>query len=180
MSESARFVLKAATAAAHERVDALFSRFDLTDRDAYGRFLQAQAAAFLGVEKALDEAGVDRVLADWSERRRTPEVRDDLAALGLPLPDATGAPVITGDADILGAAYVLEGSRLGGAMLVRTVPDSLPKSFLSPGNPLLWRAFVATLDQRLSSDEERVDAARTASATFNIFAESARIHLGAD
>ena len=180
MSQSARFVLKAATAAAHDRVDTLFSRFDLIDPVDYGRFLQAQAGAFLGVEAALDAAGAERVLADWPQRRRASAVRDDLSALGLPLPDAVAVPDILGDAAILGAAYVLEGSRLGGAMLVRTVPDTSPKSFLTPGNPLLWRAFVAILDERLSSEDERADAATTASAVFDIFATSARRHLGVD
>ena len=180
MSQSARFVLKAATADAHDRVDALFSRFDLADPGDYGRFLQAQAGAFLGVEAALDAAGAERVLTDWVQRRRTQAVRDDLSVLGIPLPDAAPVPELIGDAAILGAVYVLEGSRLGGAMLVRTVPDTLPRSFLTPGNPLLWRAFVAILDERLSSEDERADAAKTASAVFDIFATSARHHLGVD
>ena len=46
---SARGALRAATAAHHERVDAVFSRADLTKRDHYARFLQAQAGAYLPV-----------------------------------------------------------------------------------------------------------------------------------
>ncbi|MFJ6023000.1 biliverdin-producing heme oxygenase [Brevundimonas sp. NPDC092305] len=177
---TARFHLKAATAEAHDRLDALFSRFDLSLADDYGRFLQAQAGPFLAVETALDAGGAGRLLADWPERRRADALRDDLVALGLPVSEPVERPVYDSEAAMLGAIYVLEGSRLGGAMLVRRVPDTAPKRFLTPGNPLLWREFVSVLDERLSSEGARAEAAAAASVVFDLFTRSARELTGAD
>ena len=50
---SAHAALRAATADAHERVDGLFSRFDISDPIGYRRFLTAQAVAYLPGEAAL-------------------------------------------------------------------------------------------------------------------------------
>ncbi|KQS55600.1 hypothetical protein ASG17_05880 [Brevundimonas sp. Leaf363] len=180
MVDSARFFLREATADAHARLDVLFSGFDLADRADYARFLKAQAGAFFGVEAALDKAGADVVLPDWPARRRSQALRDDLIALKEAVPEAMPEPLLPNPAAILGAAYVIEGSRLGGAMLVRTVADTAPISFLAPGNPLHWRSFVAILEKRLSSADERTEAARSASAVFDIFTASALRVLGAD
>ena len=176
---SPRFALRAATSDAHERLDARFSTFDLAHPVDYGAFLRAQAGAFFPMEDALDAAGAQSVIADWPERRRSEALRADLTALDLPEPAPVAVPGLNSQAAILGALYVLEGSRLGGAMLVRQVPDTLPKTFLTPGNPGAWRAFVAVLDQRLSSQADLDEAAKAASAVFEAFALSADNILGA-
>lgn len=103
-----------------------------------------------------------------------------MTSLGLALPRSVGAPGFTDEAEVLGGAYVLEGSRLGGALLVRSVPDDLPKSFLAPGNPNAWRAFVRNLDEQLSSGAAIKTAAASAIAVFSTFEASARNILGAD
>ncbi|MDP8911973.1 MAG: hypothetical protein M3N39_00180 [Pseudomonadota bacterium] len=53
---SARAGLRAGTAAEHDRVDRLFSRFDLRREEDYRHFLLAQAAAFLPIG---DRSGAD-------------------------------------------------------------------------------------------------------------------------
>ena len=174
---SARFALRAATSEAHERLDARFSRFDLAHPSDYQAFLLAQAGAFLPVEAALDATGAERIVPDWPQRRRAKALLADLAALGLVTPAPVAVPALNGEAAVLGAAYVLEGSRLGGAMLQRQVPDSLPKAFLCAGNPKLWRAFVTDLDQRLSSPTDIAAAAAAASSVFEAFASSASVIL---
>lgn len=176
----ARFALRAATAQAHDRLDALMSRFDLTDRAGYGRFLSAQAGALFTIEGQLDAAGVATLVADWPERRRSDALRSDLLDLGLREPQAVAVPALSRPAGLLGALYVLEGSRLGGAVLVREVPSGLPTRYLSPGNPSRWRALVKLLDQRLSSEGELAAATDAALATFEMFARSASAVLGPD
>lgn len=175
---SARFALRAATSGVHDRLDARLSRFDLSHPVDYGAFLRAQAGAFFPAEDALDAAGAAAVVADWPERRRSAALRADLAALDLPEPAPVAIPPLASPAAVLGALYVLEGSRLGGAMLVRTVPDSLPKSFMTPGNPAAWRAFVTVLDQRLSSQADIEIATLAATSVFEAFASSASNILG--
>ncbi len=175
---SPRFALRAATSDAHERLDARFSTFDLAHPVDYGAFLRAQAGAFFPMEDALDAAGAQSVVADWPERRRSAALRADLTALDLPEPAPVPVPLLASEAAILGALYVLEGSRLGGAMLVRRIPDTWPKTFLTPGNPAAWRAFVTVLEERLSSRADIDEAAAAAASVFEAFASSADNILG--
>jgi heme oxygenase len=172
---SARATLRAATADDHKRVDALFSAFDLASVQGYGAFLEAQADAHLAVEAALDEAGLDRLIPDWQERRRGHLLLQDLTDLGVLLPCSCGSRSPEGgtaglllpqehnddirNAALLGALYVLEGSRLGGAVLKRCIPAALPTRFLSaPQPPGAWRKLLETLDAFLY-EPDLVDAA---------------------
>ena len=156
------------------------SRYDLTCRADYGAFLQAQAGAFMGVEAALDVADAETHLPDWHERRRSTALRSDLFLMGLALPEPAAVAPFRGEAEVLGAIYVLEGSRLGGAVLIRSVPDDLPKSFLTSGNPAAWRALASVLDERLSSPDRFDRAASAACSVFAVFENTARAYLGAD
>lgn len=174
---SARSALKAATAAAHDSIDALFARFELADRKGYAAFLSAQAGAFLSVEAALDPFALT-LLSDWAARRRSDALRADLSDLGVTPPDPVPTPGFTGPAAALGGIYVLEGSRLGGAMLLRAVPPAFPQTFLSPGNPAAWRALVKVLDERLSSPASLAEATAAAIAVFRTFERSATRTLG--
>lgn len=167
---SVRFALRELTREAHDRVDALLSRFDLTDRDQYGDFLSVQAAAFLPVEAALDAAGAADLLADWPQRRRGDALRADLAALGRPVPNPIAPPSYSGAPAIWGGMYVLEGSRLGGAMLHKTVPDDFPGRFMAPPpDRTLWPRFLEELERNNDADVLRQRAGASAIATFACF-----------
>src|SRR5690348_14674131 len=61
-SATLRDRLRAATAEAHAALDRCLQAFDLTTRAGYGRFLAANAAALLPLERALEDAGVRDVL----------------------------------------------------------------------------------------------------------------------
>ena len=174
----ARFALRAATTDAHERVDALYSRFDLAGAAGYADFLVAQAGAYLAIEAALDRAGAENVLPDWPRRRRAEALRRDLAVLGLKVSASDiEAPALGEAARVIGAIYVLEGSRLGGTMLLRSVPQGQPTEFLSTRHPDLWRVFIARLDCVLA-DESRLETAKFAALdTFECFERSARLAL---
>jgi len=177
---SARFRLKAATSVAHERLDAFMSGYDLTRHADYAAFLQAQTSAFMGVEGALDGAEAGAYLPDWPERRRTAALRSDLSLMGLALPEPASVTPFRGEAEVLGAIYVLEGSRLGAAVLIRSVPDDFPRSFLASGNPAAWRALASVLDERLSSPDRFDRAASAACSVFAVFENAARAYPGAD
>ena len=175
---SARFVLRDATAQWHARVDALFSEADLAGRGGYGRFLQAQAAAFLPIERALDLEGINKVVVDWPARRRAHLLCEDLAALGLAIPPLEPMPIFIGAPAMLGAAYVLEGSRLGGALLRRSVPAAFPQAFLSGGSTTAWRDFIVVLDAGLVTTPDLEAAIAAACNTFASFEQSGRRLLG--
>lgn len=164
---SARAYLRAITRDAHDRVDLRFSAFDLSTADDYGEFLAAQASAFIPIEEALDRAGAAELLSDWPERRRSHALKSDLAALDRELPDAACAPDYTDEAAIWGGIYVLEGSRLGGNVLRKSVAADLPKSFLASPEKGSWPSFVATLERNLY---DRVVLHRAGLSAVNTFA----------
>jgi len=169
----ARAALRAGTAADHKRLDDLFGGFRLDDPRDYRAFLSAHAMALLTVEQALDAAGFADALADWPQRRRAGAIAADLAAIGEPLPAPLPAPPLGTLAARWGAAYVVEGSRLGGALLARSVPEGLPKSYLgSVQPPGMWRKFLEKLDKALPLPQDIVDATESARATFGLFEQA--------
>lgn len=176
---SPRSALRAA-AEAHARLDGLLSTFDLARRPDYVALLLTQAPAFLAGEAALDVASTERVIKGWASRRRSAALLRDLAIRGLVASSAAPLPHFSTDAEVLGAAYVLEGSRLGGAMLVRAVGLGLPTACFAPGNPADWRAFISLIDERLSSDVSLADAISATLVVFALFEQCARSQSGAD
>ncbi|HEX8534793.1 MAG TPA: biliverdin-producing heme oxygenase [Allosphingosinicella sp.] len=175
---SARAALRAATSEDHERVDRLFSRFDLGSPDGYRLFLTAQAAAHVPIEAALDAAGAEALLPDWRARRRSHLIEADLAELGCTLPDPVELPVLADTAAIMGALYVLEGSRLGGAVLKRELAPHAPMRFLAAEQaPGAWRKLLAKLDESLYQPALVEAASQTARLVFRRFEIAARRHL---
>lgn len=174
---NARAMLRAATADCHERVDAIFSRADLADRDGYGRFLLSQADAFLPIERALDRDGIEQVVPDWAARKRAPALLADLAALGLEGPAGEGEMIFATEPALLGALYVLDGSRLGGALLKRSVSPELPTTFLSAHDSAAWRGLLQIIDDRIRTDADRRAATEAARGVFAAFEVSGQYYL---
>lgn len=134
--------LRDATRSYHDQVDAAFSGFDLADRDEYGRFLLAHVQATSAAEAGLCD---DPTLPAW--RGRTQLLADDLAQLGLAMPPPLEFKPPESASWRWGVLYVLEGSRLGGSILVtRTAPGS-PNTFLSSRHQAgEWRTLLQAID----------------------------------
>lgn len=175
-----RTSLRAATSTAHDRVDRLFSTFNLAQRADYGRFLQAQAAALLPLERALDLGAAPDLPIDWRARQRSEHLLQDLDALGLDVPRHETLRPITEIAAALGTLYVLEGSRLGGALLKRSVPAEFPTAFLSPVPASSWRKFLEILENSLTTPDLRAAALSAAEQAFALFESSARAFVRSD
>ncbi len=173
---NARAALRTATAENHEIVDAAFACFDLADPDGYRRFLTAQAGGFLAVEAALDEAGAEAALPDWPTRRRAGLLLADLADLSVTPPEPFAPlPHFSGKASMLGAIYVIEGSRLGGALLKRSVPETFPRRFLDARQDAgSWRRLLKSLDENLLRPDDLDAAILSAKKVFARFAKAAR------
>ncbi|SFP73133.1 biliverdin-producing heme oxygenase [Sphingomonas rubra] len=134
--------LRSHTAPAHDAVDAAFGAHDLSAPDSYRAFLLAHALALPAAE-AVFAAHAD--LPPW--RERTTLLAADLADLGraMPAPLAFDLPALPGAA--WGALYVTEGSRLGGIMLARGVPATLPSRYLGARHRSgEWRTLLAAID----------------------------------
>lgn len=172
---SLRNALRAGTSDCHADVDALFGRFDLQREADYRAFLSAHARAVPAVEIALETSGIERLIPDWAERRRRDLLVDDLAVMSAPLPPSLDAPDMADDAALLGTVYVLEGSKLGGAMLAKMVGDGLPSAYLSPFGPKGgMKTFMDMLDASGADETKAVEAAR---AVFALFHKAAAMEL---
>lgn len=169
----------------HHQVDEAFSGFSLDSASGYREFLQAHAGALFSLEAALERGGIEALLHDWPSRRRRDALRADLLALGceLPLSLPVTAPASAGWC--WGAAYVLEGSRLGGQVLLRRLRAAQPEA---PANylghasePGLWPAFLQQLEAgALGIDEHELQ--RGVDDAFGIFLRAAeqQVETGAE
>ena len=167
---SAVATLRARTAARHEEVDAGFGAFPLDEPDQYRGFLLAHARALPSAEAWLAAApGLP------AGRPRTPLLTRDLADLGTPMPPLLPLPIAAGAA-IWGVLYVVEGSRLGGAMLARQVGPGLPSRYLDAAfEPGEWRALRAAIDAEAACHDEAwlAEATSGAEACFALYRRAA-------
>ena len=171
---TARAALKRASRDVHDRLDRTLSIYRLDQRGDYVTFLQAQARALLPVERALTDAGAAALVPGWGEALRSALLTADLAELGAGDITQIPPPSYDGEAELLGGIYVLEGSRMGAAVLLRSVPAEFPRAFLGARSPSgRWGAFVATLERKLGSPVDLEQAKDSARRTFACFEQSA-------
>lgn len=157
--------LRAATASDHDAVDAGFGRYDLSDADDYRAFLIAHAKALPAIEAWLkDIPGLAAV------RSRSEALAADLAALGEAMPTPMAFDLAQSEAAGWGAMYVMEGSRLGGIMLSRSVPEGMPSAYLAAKHLSgEWRALLATIDRQPADEAWVANAVAGAKAAFALY-----------
>ena len=173
---SLRNALRSGTSDCHAVVDRLFGRFDLSDRGRYGAFLSAHARVIPAAEQALTRGNIASLLPDWADRRRSEMLTADLSALGLTSPPPLDVADFSSEDELWGAVYVLEGSKLGGAILARQVPDTLPSTYIGHQGPKgAMKAFMERLDGATDIDEDRAIA--TARSIFDHFRRAAEFEL---
>ena len=174
ISSDLRAVLRAATADSHIRLDRLLTSCELTRLEGYRRFLSINAAALIPTEAALRNSGAAELVPDWVARTRSSALINDLDLLeAIPVPLPAPRTRLT-YFEILGALYVLEGSRLGAQYLWQTVKTSSdPRilnatAFLRHGSgQRLWQSFLHLLQNQEPSPQDQADAVSAARATFS-------------
>lgn len=179
-----RDALRASTHSRHEALDrALMPAGSAWTRPRYRQFLRGTLAAIATLEPEI--AGLLPDLAPPETRSRATRLRSDLRALGDDaVVEPVAAPGLPGRAAAFGAAYVIEGSMLGGQYLAQAVVrdlalDDACLTYLRPPGVAIgprWKAFVARLDDygaRASADEWRA-AETAAAATFTAFTDAFR------
>lgn len=164
--------LKAASTAAHERVDSgVMHAAPFAGRANYERFLRFQYRLHRRVETLYADAALQELLPDLAERSRLAALEQDFADLGLTPPNAAPGPTLE-RAEALGWLYVVEGSNMGAAILAK---EAVKIGFTAEhgarhlaghpeGRALHWRRFTAALNEVELTDEEeaRIEAAATA------------------
>lgn len=169
-----RFALKAATDEMHRELDDRLSRLDLRERDDYCRFLLFHARTVPPLEEAMAAAGADQLIDGWAAARRSAAIEQDLSALGHVMPAPVDVPPIDGRAGLLGTAYVVEGSRLGGRVLRKRIGAGTPDAFLRAASEKSWPQLVAALDLHLYSESLTDEAERAARRCFTLYLDVAR------
>jgi heme oxygenase len=171
--------LREETSAAHSRIDTTLHLVDrlsvvehrrplLVGYHLLHRETESKIAPFLGETADLD----------FSARRRSSLIAEGLGVLGQNMPaDNTASLDIRSRAQAFGALYVLEGSSLGGRIILKELKHrGVPLAglgFLDPYGTATgqrWRSFIAVLEREVKSGEQKVDAVRGALNTF-AFAE---------
>jgi heme oxygenase len=173
-----RLCLRSVTAEAHARLDARLGALDLTSLPGYRQFLEANAAALLPLEAALEAARVAEIFPDWDLRSRKAAILEDLARVGgqvVPLP----APGLLDFGGVLGTMYVLEGSRLDARVQLNAVKRSTDAqvlhatAFLRHGaGHHFWPSFLAVLESHAAADHE-TSAIESAIRALNMFERAA-------
>jgi heme oxygenase len=120
---------------------------------------------------------IERALADMPAlpawRPRAEVLAADLHALDRSLPATMAFAPPRDRAEALGLLYVLEGSRLGGAIIVERVPAGLPRGFLSSRHLRgEWRALLEQIDSAArdaspAAAERIVEGARRGFAAYH-------------
>lgn len=169
--------LRDATATLHARLDAgIDLDRHLASSAAYARFLSAMLGIVAPLEAMLDRFDWQATgLAPDTARWRTPLLRNDLRFLGLPsagldaLPLAPSPPPPATRDAAFGALYVLEGSALGGQVILRRAeaalglgPERGASFHASLGRPVGegWRRFRQALALHCADAGGACDAAR--------------------
>jgi heme oxygenase len=183
-------VLRAGTAAAHEAVEHATGLPDaVTDMAEYRACLSGFARVILPLERSFEGlGGWEDFGIDLAERARTPALVADLTHAGIDPDDLAPAhvPAPTDLAAGLGALYVIEGSVLGGRIILDALLGRFGQDIAGataffggrgPRTGLLWQTFRAALD-RFGESEPEAEAAVIAAAnqTFAAFAATFQAH----
>lgn len=177
-----RFALKAATDAAHTRVEDVIRTAGLFDSIAgFRRYLAATWTLRIRLERQLDVSGAGELWPLWPTRRVADLVARDLADLGGSPGDLPRGPMrILPQPELLATLYVLEGSSLGARVLVKSVAElGLSAShgarhlYAQAGDAASWRSFVALLESA-----PKAPCHATARAVFDRFADAYKQAIG--
>lgn len=169
--------IKEATKAAHQQLEAVVvKRLKATRNNAgYADLLKHFYAYFSKVEQAIAPYITPEVLPDYKSRRNSTYIKRDIETLGFDtnsLPHAQ-APAITNTAEAMGALYVMEGSIMGGKIIVQMLAKAgitQGVSFFSgygEDTGKMWTAFIEALNKTGAANPEAATAA--ANATFSQF-----------
>ncbi|WP_134091696.1 biliverdin-producing heme oxygenase [Olivibacter sp. XZL3] len=174
--------IKEATKQPHQQLEGVVVRklkaID-SDKD-YAEFLKFFYAYFNAVENAIKPYITISVLPDYQERRNSSFIKKDIEALGEnidQLPEVE-APVITTVQEALGALYVLEGSIMGGSIIVKM----LEKIGITRGTSFFsgygeetgkkWSTFVNVLNKHATNAAAEEQAIKAAGSTFALFGKA--------
>jgi len=175
MHGQAHECLRQKTRGLHEELDGGLDLAVLGTRDGYIAFLEMNWACAC-IEMALEEARIHRILPDWDRRRRRFALEADFKVLGRIRPSVQVPQVADDAGTLLGWSYVLEGSRIGARVVLRSILTSADlqladaTQFLRHGvGSVFWESFksvLATIDDQPQAIQNACVGARSAFACY--------------
>lgn len=145
----------------------------------YAALLKYFYAYFNHVERVIAPFITESLLPDYKDRRNSGYIKNDILALGSALEDlpATTVPAIDTAVKALGALYVMEGSIMGGSIIVKMlekggITDGV--SFFSgygEATGPMWGKFVAVMNREATTEVQQAAMIRTANETFEHFSK---------
>jgi len=183
--------LKAATRDAHGGLDTfIMAAKPFESRENFGKFVETQYLFHRDLDVFFANGTLDGLLPDLKGRRRLAMIEQDLADLGLAIPE-TGAARFTDETPFdlpqaMGWLYVVEGSNLGAAFLLKDAAKlGLTEEFgarhlagAPEGRGLHWRTFTAAVDEISLTVEEEERVIAGAEAAFRAVHAYAQQRMG--
>ncbi|WP_417262786.1 biliverdin-producing heme oxygenase [Celeribacter sp.] len=180
--------LRAETNTTHERLDrSIMAAKPFDNIENYGRFLRVQHGLHHHVAPLYRSADLAAYFPGLNARGRLNDVAHDMADLDLPRHEITAAPAteIVDLPEALGWLYVVEGSNLGAAFLLKYArkmglsETHGARHLAEPpeGRAPYWRAVKSTLDAIDLSSHEQTRAIKGAEAAFAATRNLVQAHL---
>ena len=143
----------------------------------YAAFLTKFYTYFSQVEKAIAPYITAKLLPDHSERRNSSFLKNDIEVLGSNVANVKEVeiPAISNAVSALGALYVMEGSIMGGKIIIQMLEKlgiTSGVSFFSgygQETGQKWGVFTKVMNETASSEEDEQQAVNTANETFELF-----------
>ncbi|RZG04518.1 heme oxygenase [Pseudoalteromonas sp. CO348] len=177
--------LKHATADTHDNVDkSIMAQDPFANTQSYLDFLRLQFYFLKDVSALYEHPELSALIPDLAARRRLGLLEQDFIDLGTTIPTPYLMPEVTNHTDVakaLGWLYVVEGSKVGAAMLGKQVGVKLnfdaqhgARYLAGPGagRGSAWRELVQIIDAiELSEQQEQalIEGARQAFTRFQAF-----------
>jgi len=174
-------VIKEATMPAHQKLEKeviLKLKAIRSDED-YAALLKNFNDYFNALENAISPYITHEVLSDYSQRRNSAYIKQDIAELGgdPAAAESIEVPEIKDALDAMAALYVMEGSIMGGKIIVQMLAKAnITKGvsfFTGYGEDTgrMWGTFIQALDKTGTNENDENRAIRIANDTFNCFAK---------
>jgi heme oxygenase (biliverdin-IX-beta and delta-forming) len=159
--------LKSGTEALHRQVERTMPVAELLGGtisiESYGALLQRLHTIHAELEQRIEKSLENHPQLSTYYFPKLPWLREDLVALGLPLPCPAADVVAETEsaAHLAGRLYVLEGAMLGGQVILKGLKKNsllrhLPHCFYTGYGPMTstkWRAFVEMLEREIGPSQ---------------------------
>lgn len=177
--------LKLATADVYNNIDkSIMVKDPFANTQNYIQFLTLQYYFLNDVAALYEHSELNMIIEDLPTRRRLSMLEQDFCDVEHPIPHTSFTPLISNDTDLataLGWLYVVEGSKVGAAMLGKQAQARLQLTkehgahYLAgpgAGRGSAWRHLVQLIDDiELNDLQERalINGARQAFTRFQLF-----------